>query len=332
MKAAVVHEPGGPEVLRYEEVPDPTPGPDEVLIRNLACGINYSDTGRRRNATSADLPLILGSEAAGPVLAVGEGVTDLAPGDYVACQGISGGYAELVLCRVRDAASGGGSRDQGGRVIKVPPEVPPEVAVAVMLQGLTAHAMAFGAYTVKANDRVLVQAGAGGVGLMITQMAKMAGAFVFSTVGSDAKIAAAREAGADEVINYSRDDFEKRVLEATGGAGVNVVFDSVGGPTFLNGMRCLAPLGTMVSFGSAGGPVEPLRLNDLGSGRYVIATRMSNHTPTREAWLARAAALLAWVKEGKIRAKVASYPLENASEAHRDLEGRTSVGKLVLIP
>src|SRR5207248_6148542 len=187
-------------------------------------------------------------------------------------------------------------------------------------------------YNIKAGDRVLVQAGAGGVGLMLTQMAKFSGAFVFATVGSNEKVAAAKEAGADEVINYSSEDFAERVLKATGGAGVNAVFDSVGGPTFLKGMRCLAPLGTMVSFGSAGGPVELFRLNQLPSGRYVISTRMSNHTPTREAWVRRATELLGWLKEGKIKTRVTCYPIAEASTAHADLESRRSVGKLVLVP
>jgi NADPH2:quinone reductase len=332
LKAIVVREAGGPEVLQCEDIPEPTPGPAEILIENLAAGINFSDVGRRRNAAAADLPLFLGSEAAGPVLAIGDGVMDFKVGDYVACQGVSGGYAERVICRVRDEARGGGSRDQGGRVIQVPAEVPPEVAVAVMLQGLTAHAMAFGAYNIKQGDRVLVQAGAGGVGLLLTQMAKLAGGFVFATVGSEAKIAAARDAGADEVINYVQQDFAERVLEVTDGAGVNAIFDSVGGPTFLKGMRCLAPLGTMVSFGSAGGPIEPFRLNELGSGKYVITTRMSNHTATREAWGRRAAEVLDWVKQGKLTAKVTSYPLARACDAHSDLENRRSTGKLVLVP
>jgi NADPH:quinone reductase len=332
MKAIVVREAGGPEVLRCEDIPEPNPGPAEILIQNLAAGINFSDVGRRRNAAPADLPLFLGSEAAGPVLAVGPDVSDFKAGDYVACQGISGGYAEQVICRVRDEASGGGSRDQGGRVTLVPAGVAPEVAVAVMLQGLTAHAMAFGAYHLKQGDRVLVHAGAGGVGLLLTQMAKLAGAFVFSTVGSDEKIASAKEAGADQVINYAREDFAERVLKATDGRGVDAIFDSVGGPTFLAGMPCLAPLGTMVSFGSAGGPIAPFRLGELGSGKYVIATRMSNHTSTREAWNRRAAEVLDWVKDGKLSAKVTSYPLARACDAHSDLESRRSVGKLVLVP
>lgn len=327
MKAIVIHEPGGPEVLKYEDVPDPVPGADEVLIKNLAAGINFSDTGRR-----GDVPYIPGTEAAGPVVAVGEGVNDFKAGDYVACQGARGGYAELVVCRTRDAAAAGGSRDAGGRVIKVPQGIKPESAVGVMLQGLTAHAMAFGAYQIKPGDKVLVQAAAGGIGLMLTQMAKIAGAYVFGTVGSDEKIAAAKEAGADHVINYSKADFEAAVNKATDGAGVNAVFDSVGGPTFLKGMGCLAPLGTMVSFGSAGGPIEPFRLSQLGSGRYVIATRMSNHTATREAWLGRASELLRWLQEGQLQTRVTTYPLARASEAHRAMGDRRSIGKLVLIP
>ena len=334
MKAAVVHQPGGPEALQYEDVADPVPGPDEILIENRAAGINFSDTGRRRNADPDELPLILGSEAAGAILAVGTNVdaADFKVGDYVACQGASGGYAERVICRVRDAAAGGGSRAQGGRVTPVPAEVKPEDAVAAMLQALTAHAMAFGAYNVKAGDRVLIQAGAGGVGLMLTQMARIAGAFVFATVGDDAKVAFAREAGADEVINYTKEDFEERVMQATGGDGVNAVFDAVGEPTFLKGARCLAPLGTIVSYGAAGGPVAPFRLSQIGSGRYVVSTRMSVHTPTRAAWRERAATVLDWVKTGKLRTRTTAYPLARAADAHRDLEERRSVGKLILVP
>ena len=332
MKAAVLHEPGPPDVLKYEDVPDPDPGPYEVLIENHAAGINFSDTGSRRRASADSLPLILGSEAAGPILAVGEGVTGFSVGDYVACQGLSGGYAEKVICRVQDAGASGGSRERGGRLVKAPAEVKPEVAVAVMLQALTAHALAFGAYQVKPGDRVLVQAGAGGVGSMLCQMAKIAGAYVYATVGSDAKVAVAKEAGADEVINYSTDNFEAYVLDATQGAGVNAVFDAVGRTTFLKGMSCLAPLGTMVSYGAASGPVEPFRLSELGTGKYVISTRMSAHTPTREAWMQRATETLQWAKEGKITPQVTTYPLARAADAHRDLEGRASTGKLVLIP
>jgi NADPH2:quinone reductase len=332
VKAAVLYRSGGPEVLQFDDVPDPTPGRDEVLIENHAAGINFSDTGRRSNAAANELPLILGTEAAGPILATGPNVTDFKVGDYVACQGISAGYAEKVLCRVRDATSTGGSRDQGGRLVLVPNGVKPEEAVGAMLQALTAHAMAFGAYQIKAGDRVLIQAGAGGVGLMLTQMAKNAGAFVYVTVGSDSKIRVAEEAGADEVINYSSQDFEKYVSESTGGHGVNAVFDAVGGPTFLKGMRCLAPLGTMISYGSAGGPIEPLTLNQLGSGKYVISTRMSNHTPTRAAWVSRASEILHQVSEGKLRTFVTTYPLSDAAAAHRALETRTSTGKLVLVP
>ena len=333
MKAIIVHQAGGPEVLKYEDVQDPSPGPDEIVIKNHAAGINFSDIGRRRNAGPNDLPVRLGSEAAGPVIAIGPGVTDFEVGDYVACQGTSGGYAEQVVVRTKDATTGGGSRDAGGRVTKVPPEVKPEAAVAVMLQALTAHAIAFGAYQVKPEDRVLVQAGAGGVGLMLTQMAKIAGAYVFATVGDDAKIPVAKEAGADEVINYSTEDFETYVQRATGGEGVNAVFDAVGQATFLKSIGCLAPRGYMVAYGAASGPVQPFRLNDLGGkGVYVTSTRMSIHTPTREVWLERADACLEWAKKGRLKTKVTTYPLASAFEAHRDLEERRSVGKLVLIP
>lgn len=332
MKAVVMHRSGSPEVLQFEDVLDPSPSSNEVLIKNQAAGINFSDTGRRRNAMASELPLILGTEAAGRIVAVGPDVSGFEVGDYVACQGISGGYAEKVLCRVSDASSTGGSRDQGGRLVHVPEGMKPEEAVAAMLQALTAHAMAFGAYQIKPGDRVLIQAGAGGVGLMLTQMAKNAGAYVYATVGSDAKARFAVEAGADEVINYSLEDFETYVLHSTGGKGVNAIFDAVGGPTFIKGMRCLVPLGTMVSFGSAGGPIEPLGLNQLGSGKYVISTRMSNHTPTRAAWLARASEILTQIKDGKLRTFVTTFPLSEAGNVHRALESRESVGKLALVP
>ena len=338
MKAIRVHEPGGPEVLRYEDVPDPTPGPGEVLVQNQAAGINFADVGRRKNTYGgADMrqvldgapnppprePITLGGETVGIVLAVGEGVSEVKPGDYVGAQGSewmarTGGYAEQVVVSQE-------------RIVKVPAELTPEVASAFLLQALTAHAIAFGAYNIQAGDCVLVQAGAGGVGTMLSQMAKIAGAYVYATVGSDEKAAIAKEAGADEVINYSNTDFEAYIKEATQGNGVNAVFDAVGKTTFKQSVACLAPLGMMVSYGAASGPVDPFRIGDL-AGKYLTSTRMSHHTSTRELYVKRLTEIFGWAKDGRLRAWVKTYPLANASDAHRDLEQRASTGKLVLIP
>jgi NADPH2:quinone reductase len=320
MKSIRVHQPGGPEALQYEDVPDPSPGPGELLISNLAAGINFSDVGRRRNARPDQT---LGGETVGRVIALGEGVSGFRIGDYVAAQGSeemakTGGYSEQVVVNA-------------GRVVNVPAEIKPETVSALLLQALTAHALAFGGYQVKPGDKVLIQAGAGGVGTMLTQMAKIGGAYVFATVGSDEKIAVAKDAGADEVINYSRDDFEAHVMKATDGRGVNAVFDAVGKATFLKGLNCLAMLGTMVSFGAASGAPEPFRIADL-RGKYVHSMMMSHHTATREAYERRLMEIFDWAKSGKLRTWVKTYPLARASDAHRDLEDRQSTGKLVLIP
>ena len=329
MKAIRVHKPGGPEALIYEDVPDPTPGPGEVLVRNQAAGINFADVGRRRSTYGGAQPgplaepITLGGETVGIVLAVGQGVTEVKPGDYVGAQGSefmakTGGYADQVVVSAE-------------RIVKVPSEIKPEVASAFLLQALTAHAIAFGAYNIKPGDSVLVQAGAGGVGTMLNQMAKIAGAYVYATVGSDEKAAIAKEAGADEVINYSTQDFEAYIKEATKGRGVNAVFDAVGKTTFRQSIASLAPLGIMVSYGSASGPAEPFKVGDL-AGKYLTSTRMSHHTSTRELYVRRLTEIFDWAQQGKLRAWVKTYALANASDAHRDLEQRNSTGKLVLIP
>jgi NADPH2:quinone reductase len=296
------------------------PGPGEVLVRNLAAGINFSDVGRRRSPRPEQT---LGGETVGRVLALGAGVSGFKEGDYVAAQGSeemakTGGYSEQVVV-------------SASRVVAVPEELKPEVVSALLLQALTAHALAFGGYQVKPGDRVLVQAGAGGVGTMLTQMAKIAGAYVYATVGSDEKVAVAKDAGADEVINYSTQDFEAYIKDATKGEGVNAVFDAVGKATFLKGLNCLATLGTMVSYGGASGQPDPFRVSDL-RGRYVHSTMMSHHTATREAYEKRLNEIFSWAGTGRLRTWVKTYPLAQASQAHRDLEDRHSTGKLVLIP
>lgn len=331
MKAVRIHNPGGPEVLQYEDALDPAPGPGQVLIRVAVAGINFSDIGSRREGAPADaesrrteagarFPYVAGSEAAGTVVATGANVTRFRTGDAVACQPVPGCYAELVAAPERS-------------VVKLPDGLDPRVATAVMLQGRTAYAMSHHACPIKPGDRVLVQAGAGGVGVLLTQMAKTLGAHVFATVGSDEKIAIAKEAGADHVINYSTDDFAETVNRATGGAGVNAIYDAVGQATFVKGLLCLASRGTLVSFGQASGPIEPFDLSLLArSGGFITRTNARRFAPTDEEWRSQTELVFDWARTGKIRPRTTEYPLSRAGDAHRDLEGRKSTGKLLLVP
>jgi NADPH2:quinone reductase len=320
MKAIRVHQPGGPEVLQYEDVPDPSPGPGQVLIELVAAGINFSDTGSRRRGDGASLPYIPGSEGAGTIAAIGEGVTEFRAGDLVAFQGAAGCYAEKVAATVETLA-------------KVPEGIAAKDAAAAMLQGRTAYAMVFQAYKTKPGDRVLIHAAAGGVGLLLTQMAKHAGAHVFATVGSDAKVVAVKEAGADQVINYSTDDFAAVINEATNGEGVNAIFDSVGQATFVKGLECLASRGYLISYGQASGPIEPFDLSLLSrSGGYVTRTNARRYGPTLEGWRFQVSEVFAWIRSGRLRLRWTSYPLARAADAHRDLESRATIGKLLLIP
>lgn len=259
MRAIVVHEGGGAEVLHYEEVAEPEPGPNDVLSRCLAAGVNFSDIGRRKNPPH--LPLMLGSEAAGIILAVGSEVDDFAVGDYVACHDYerraNGSYAEQVICGA-------------DKTVRVPAEIVPTVAVSVLLQALTAYSLAYGAYPVSSGDTILVHSAAGGVGILLTQMAHNAGARVIGTVSSPAKVKIALDAGADLVIDYMRQDFAETVLGATSGAGVNAIYDAVGETTFRKNFKCIAGRGTVVMYGSASGPVAPFSLAQLGSrGAYL---------------------------------------------------------------
>lgn len=318
MKAVVMHRAGGPEVLQYEEVPDPVPGPGQVLVQVAAAGINFSDLGARRRAE--DPPVIAGSEAAGTVIALGPDAGDFRVGDVVAFQPVPGSYAEQVAAPTE-------------AVVKLPAGLNPELAAASMLQGRTAYAMSFHAYPIKPSDRVLVHAAAGGVGLMLTQMAKMAGAYVFATVGSDEKCEAAQEAGADVVINYSRDDFAEVINQETSAEGVNAIFDSVGATTFEKGLTCLAQRGTVIVFGRSSGPIPPLDLGLLGrSGGYVTSTNARRYAPTLDLWRAHTNQVFEWVHTGKLRVFATRYPLAQAAEAHRALQDRRTIGKQLLIP
>ena len=321
MKAIRVHESGGPEVLKYEDYPDPVPGPGQVLINVQASGVNYMDIGRRKGALATQEPPIPGGEAAGIVAAIGEGVTEVAVGDLVGSSSVVGGYAEQALA-------------PAARTIKLPQGTDASTAAAALLQGMTAHALAYDAFPLKPGDKALVHAGAGGVGLLLIQMAKMQGAYVYATVSTEQKAALATSMGADKVILYSREDFAEEINSDTSGEGIQVIYDSVGLDTFAQGMTCLGRRGWMVLYGGSSGPIPPVDLGVLGA-RSLVLTRASmiNYTATREELLRRADDVLSWIASGQLKLNIhKTYPLAEAAEAHRELEGRQTTGKLLLIP
>ena len=321
MKAIRVHESGGPEVLRYEEYPDPVPGPGQVLINVQASGVNYMDIGRRKGALASQQPPIPGGEAAGIVSAIGEGVTEVAVGDLVGSSSVIGGYAEQALA-------------PAARTIRLPQGTDASTGAAALLQGMTAHYLAHDSYPLKPGDKALVHAGAGGVGLLLIQMAKAQGAYVYATVSTEQKADLASSMGADKVILYSRQDFAEEINRDTDGEGVRVVYDSVGLDTFARGIKSLGRLGYMVLYGGSSGPVPPVDLGVL-SERSLVLTRASllNFTATREELLRRADDVLSWIATGRLKLHIhKTYPLSEAAEAHRELEGRETTGKLLLIP
>lgn len=322
MKAIRVSEHGGPEVLRYEEVPKPSPGPDQALIKLEAIGVNFIDTYHRTGLYPVSLPFIPGLEGAGVVEAVGENVTEVQPGDRVAYTGIPGSYAEYVVA-------------PAARLVKLPDALGFREGAAIMLQGLTAHYLATSTYPLKSGDTALVHAAAGGVGLLLVQMAKLRGARVFGTVSTEEKARLAKEAGADEVILYTQQDFEAEVKRLTDGRGVNVVYDSVGKTTFEKSLNCLAPLGYLVLYGQSSGPVppfDPLVLSQKGS-LFLTRPSLGDYIPTREALLQRAGEVLGWLTSGQLKLHIGKvFPLAEAAEAHRQLEGRQTTGKVLLIP
>jgi len=321
-KAIRIHQTGGPEVLRLEEVPAGEPGPGEARVRHGAIGVNFVDVYQRSGLYPLELPSGLGVEGAGKVEAVGPGVKDVRPGDRVAYMAGPGSYAEV---RVLPA----------DRLVKLPDGVSDATAAALMLKGLTVHSLVRRAYPVKPGDTVLWHAAAGGVGLIAVQWLKALGATVIGTVGSDEKAALARARGCDHVIVYTREDFVRRVREITGGAGVPAVFDSVGKATFEGSIDCLRPLGIMVSFGNASGPVaafDPLLLSRKGS---LFFTRPSVfHYVAAPTDLQRAGGeLLDLVKRGQLKAEIGgTWPLAEVAKVHRLLEGRATTGSLVLVP
>lgn len=322
-KAIRFQTPGGAAVLRLEEVPAGEPGPGQARVRHTAIGVNFIDTYHRTGLYPLPLPSGLGVEGAGVVEAVGSGVTHVEAGDRVAyAGGPPGSYSEA---RVMPAE----------RLVRLPEAIPDRQAAGAMLKGLTAWYLTHRTYPVKAGDTVLVHAAAGGVGLIACQWLKALGATVIGTVGSDEKAALARAHGCDHAVVYTREDFVARVRELTKGAGVPVVYDSVGKATFQGSLDCLRPRGLMVSFGNASGPVPPVDLLQLSAKGSLFVTRptLAAYTATREELDGAAAALFEVIRSGRVRIEVtATYPLGDAARAHRDLEGRKTTGSILLLP
>jgi len=322
MKAVRISATGGPEVLRYEEVPTPSPGPGQARVRHHAVGVNFADIYQRSGATPAALPAIIGIEGAGVVDAVGPQVTEVRPGDRVAYTNVPGGYAEYAVV-------------PAWRLVPLPADLDFTHAAAAMLQGMTAHYLTHTTYPLRPGEWALVHAAAGGVGALLVQMARRRGARVIGTVSTEEKAAVARQAGADAVILYTREDFVPAVKRLTGGAGVQVVYDSVGKDTFDRGLDVLALRGMMVLYGQASGAVPPLDPRILNARGSLFLTRPSLHhyTHTREELLQRAGDVLAWVRDGSLRLRIdRTYPLADAAAAHRRLESREATGKIVLLP
>jgi NADPH:quinone reductase len=322
MKAIRIEKPGGPEVLELAEVPDPKPREGEAFVRIEAAGVNFIDVYHRTGAYPLSYPLIPGQEGAGTVVELGAGVTEVAPGDRVAFAAGSGAYAELAAV-------------PAAKLVRVPDGVSTKQAAAVILQGMTAHYLATSTYPLGPKDTCLVHAAAGGVGLLLCQIAKLRGARVFGTVSTDEKAQRAREAGADQTMHYTTEDFVAETRRLTGGEGVQVVYDGVGRDTFDKSLDCLAVRGTMVLFGQASGavlPIDPQILNRKGS-LYLTRPSIGHYTRTREELLNRAGDVLGWIAAGKLSVRIfRELPLAEAAEAHRMLESRRTIGKLLLIP
>jgi NADPH2:quinone reductase len=322
MKRIEISQHGGPEVLQLTEGPAPVPGPKQALVRVKAIGVNYVDTYFRSGLYKSVLPFTPGNDAAGIVEAVGEEVTEVKPGDRVAYAMTLGSYDEYAAI----AAS---------HLVPLPDDVDFVTAAAAMLQGMTAHYLTHSTFPLKPGDKALVHAAAGGAGRLTVQMAKMLGATVYGTAGTDAKAALAKAAGADEVIVYTRDDFAVEIKRLTDGKGVDVIYDSVGASTFLKGLDLLRPRGMMVLFGQSSGPVAPIDPSILNPKGSLFLTRptLAHHILTREELLWRSGDVLGWIGSGKLELRVEkTYPLADAAEAHRDLESRKMAGKLILIP
>lgn len=321
MKAVQIQEYGGPEVLQYVDLPDPTAGPDQAVVDIQAVGVNFTDIYSRMGVNPPGLPWVAGVEAAGVVREVGPGVDHVAVGDTVAYCSHPGSYAEQAVV-------------PAWRLIKMPDGLSAQDGAAAMLQGMTAHYLCYDTYQVKAGDSVLVHSGAGGVGLLLIQMCKALGAYVYSTVSTEAKAELARGAGADHVILYTEQDFAAEIEKATDGAGLQAVFDAVGKDTFDGSVACLAPRGYMVLYGQASGAVSAMDPRVLGNGsKFLTRPGLGDYTANRDELEQRAGAVLGWVKSGELKLRVEHhFALSDAAEAHRQLAGRATTGKIILIP
>lgn len=320
MKAIRIHQYGGPEVLQLDQVDVPRPGPGEVRVMVRAAGVNFIDIYQRKGQYKGQLPFTPGSEAAGEVHALGEGVTGLEVGDPVAYAMHLGAYAQFAIV-------------PAWKLIRIPPGVNTMTAAAAMLQGMTAHYLTHDTYPIIPGETVLIHAAAGGTGALVMQMAKLRGARVIGTVSTEEKEQLARERGADEVIRYSEQDFEAEVKRLTGGRGVHVIYDSVGKDTFLKGLNCLRPRGMMVLFGQSSGPVAPIDPQLLNQKGALFLTRPSlgYYNVTHEEIASRAHDIFAWITAGQLVMRIdKTFPLEEAAEAHRYMEARQSKGKVLL--
>ena len=322
MKAIRVHSPGGPEVLRLEELPTPPPGAGEVGVKVEAAGVNFIDTYQRSGQYKVAFPFTPGQEAAGTVAAVGVGVTAPRVGDRVAYAGVMGAYAEFASV-------------PADRVVALPDAVSAREGAAAMVQGITAQYLTSSTYPLQPGDTCLVHAAAGGVGLLLCQIAKLRGARVLATVSTQEKAALARAAGADEVILYTERDFETEVKRLTNGAGVQVIYDSVGKTTFEKGLNCLVRRGMMVLFGQSSGAVEsfdPQLLNQKGS-LFLTRPTLAHYIATRTELVQRAGEVLGWLERGKLNLRIVhEFPIAQAAAAHAQLEARQTTGKVLLIP
>jgi len=322
MKAIQIKQTGGPEAMELVELPVPQPKANEAMVKIQAVGVNFIDVYYREGRYKSALPFIDGQEAAGVVSSLGSAVREVAVGDRVAYTGMLGSYAEYAAVAT-------------DRLVKIPAGVSEREAAAAMLQGMTAHYLSHDTYPLKKGETALIHAAAGGVGLLLVQMAHNIGARVIATVSTDEKARLARAAGADSIILYTQADFEAETKRLTGGKGVDVVYDSVGKTTFEKGLNLLRPRGMMVLYGGSSGPVapfDPIVLTQKGS-LFLTRPSLGNYIATAQDLQQRASAVFGMIREGKLKLRIEHvYPLTQAQQAHRDLEGRKTTGKLLLIP
>ena len=321
MKAIQITEYGGPEVMKYSEVSDPVAASGEALVKIEAVGVNFTDIYSRAGINPPGLPWIVGVEGAGVVTGVGAGVDSINVGDNVAYSGVFGSYAEMASV-------------PASKLIKLPDGLDARSGAAVMLQGMTAHYLCHSTYAVQPGDKVLIHAGAGGVGLLLTQMVKKLGGYVFSTVSTEEKAQLSRDAGSDQVILYGEQDFSEEIKKATDGEGLQAVYDAVGETTFEKSISCLGRRGHMVLYGQASGPPPLIDPRRLGNGSlFLTRPGLADYTSTRDELEQRAGDVLNWVKSGDLKLRVEHvFPLSEAPEAHSQLASRATTGKILLIP